>query len=148
MKALLQRVKDASVRVNDEVVGSIGNGLVVFIGVSRYDTESDACYLARKVTGLRIFSDRDDRFDLSAIEIGAELLVISQFTLLADTRKGRRPSFIDAAPPVEAERLFEGFVEAVNATGLRVSTGRFRHHMTVQIRNDGPVTVLVDSSDR
>lgn len=148
MKALLQRVKDASVKVGEEVIGSIGNGLVVFIGVSRYDTEEDAYYLARKVTGLRIFSDRDDRFNFSAVEKEAELLIVSQFTLLADTRKGRRPSFVDAASPVEAERLFERFVEAVSTAGIRVATGRFGHHMMVEICNDGPVTVLIDSSDR
>lgn len=148
MKALLQRVKDASVKVGDEVVGSIKIGLAVFIGVSRYDTKEDADYLARKVTGLRIFSDSDDRFNLSALDIGADVLVVSQFTLLADTRKGRRPSFIDAAPPAEAEELFERFMEAVRATGVRVATGRFGEHMMVEIKNDGPVTVLIDSSDK
>jgi D-tyrosyl-tRNA(Tyr) deacylase len=145
VKALLQRVTSASVNVGDEVVGSIGQGLVVFIGVAVGDTEADARFLAQKTADLRIFADETGKFNLSALDIKGELLVISQFTLLADTRKGRRPSFTGAAPPAEAEALFQRFVEQVGATGLRVETGRFQQYMHVEIHNDGPVTVLLDS---
>lgn len=145
MKALLQRVTRASVSVASEVVGRIGRGLVVFVGVASGDTEKDAQYLAQKTVSLRIFSDEEGRFNLSALDIKGELLVVSQFTLLADTRKGRRPSFIEAAPPAQAEEIFERFVEQARATGLRVETGRFQQYMQVEIHNDGPVTILLDS---
>ena len=145
MKALLQRVTGASVSVASEVVGRIGRGLVVFVGVADGDTEKDAQYLAQKTVSLRIFSDEVGRFNLSALDIKGELLVVSQFTLLADTRKGRRPSFIEAAPPAQAEELFERFVEQAGATGLKVETGRFQQYMQVEIHNDGPVTILLDS---
>ena len=148
MKALLQRVTRASVSVSSEVVGRIGPGLVVFIGVATGDTEKDAQYLAQKTVSLRIFSDEEGRFNLSALDIKGELLVVSQFTLLADTRKGRRPSFIEAAPPAQAEEIFERFVEQARATGLRVETGRFRQYMQVEIHNDGPVTILLDSKGK
>lgn len=145
MKALLQRVTSASVSVDDRIVGQIGQGLVVFVGVAAGDTEADAQFLAQKTVDLRIFADETGRFNLSALDIKGELLVISQFTLLADTRKGRRPSFTDAAPPSEAEALFQRFVEQAGATGLKVETGRFQQYMHVEIHNDGPVTVLLDS---
>lgn len=145
MKALLQRVTRASVSVASELVGGIGRGLVVFVGVASGDTEKDAQYLAQKTVSLRIFSDEEGRFNLSALDIKGELLVVSQFTLLADTRKGRRPSFIEAAPPAQAEEIFERFVEQARATGLRVETGRFQQYMQVEIHNDGPVTILLDS---
>ena len=145
MKALLQRVTKASVSGGSEVVGRIGQGLVVFIGVATGDTEKDAQYLARKIVSLRIFSDEEGRFNLSALDIKGELLMVSQFTLLADTRKGRRPSFTEAAPPAQAEEIFERFVEQARATGLRVETGRFQQYMQVEIHNDGPVTILLDS---
>ena len=148
MKALLQRVTRASVSVTSEVVGRIGRGLVVFVGVASGDTEKDAQYLARKIASLRIFSDEEGRFNLSALDIKGELLVVSQFTLLADTRKGRRPSFIEAAPPAQAEGIFERFVEQARATGLRVETGRFQQYMQVEIHNDGPVTILLDSKGK
>lgn len=148
MKALLQRVTRASVSVGGEVVGRIGRGLVVFIGVATGDTEKDAQYLAQKAVSLRIFSDEEGRFNLSALDIKGELLVVSQFTLLADTRKGRRPSFIEAAPPAQAEEIFERFVEQARATGLRVETGRFQQYMQVAIHNDGPVTILLDSKGK
>ncbi len=148
MKALLQRVTRASVRVSGEEVGSIGKGLVVLLGVAAGDTEKDAQYLAQKTANLRIFADWEGKFNLSALDASAGLLVVSQFTLLADTRKGRRPSFIDAASPDEASRLFRYFVEQVRALGLRVETGRFQAYMQVEIHNDGPVTVLLDSADR
>ena len=148
MKALLQRVTRASVSVGSEVVGSIGQGLVVFVGVANGDTEEDAQYLAQKTVGLRIFSDETGRFNLSALDIRGELLVVSQFTLLANTRKGRRPSFTEAAPPPQAEELFQQFVEQAAATGLKVATGRFQQHMQVEIHNDGPVTILLDSREK
>ena len=148
MKVLLQRVTEASVSVAGEVVGRIGRGLVVFVGVAAGDTEKDAQYLAQKTTKLRIFPDEAGRFNLSDLEIRGELLVVSQFTLLADTRKGRRPSFVEAAPPEQAEELFEKFVEQVRATGLKVETGRFQQYMQVEIHNDGPMTVLLDSRDK
>ena len=145
MKALLQRVTTASVSLGDEEVGRIGRGLVVFLGVASGDTEKDARYLAQKIASLRIFSDEEGKFNLSALDINGELLLVSQFTLLADTRKGRRPSFIEAAPPAQAEELFEYFVEQVRATGLKVETGRFQQYMQVEIHNDGPVTIQLDS---
>ncbi|MFB0559233.1 MAG: D-aminoacyl-tRNA deacylase [Dehalococcoidales bacterium] len=148
MKALLQRVTGASVSVGDEVVGRIGQGLVVFVGVADGDTEKDAQYLAQKTVSLRIFSDEEGRFNLSALDIKGELLVVSQFTLLADTRKGRRPSFTEAAPPAQAEELFEQFVEQARATGLKVETGRFQQYMQVEIHNDGPVTILLNSREK
>jgi len=148
VKALLQRVTGASVSVDSEVVGRIGQGLVVFVGVADADTEKDARYLAEKTVNLRIFSDEAGRFNLSALDIKGELLVVSQFTLLADTRKGRRPSFTEAAPPAQAEELFEQFVEQLRAAGLKVETGRFQQYMQVEIHNDGPVTILLDSREK
>ena len=148
MKALLQRVTNASVSVGGEMVGSIGRGLVAFIGVANGDTEKDARYLAQKIVNLRIFADQEEKFNLSALDIGGELLLVSQFTLLADTRKGRRPSFTDAAPPAEAEELFQQFVDEVRASGLKVETGRFQQYMQVEIHNDGPVTIMLDSKDK
>ena len=148
MKALLQRATKASVSVASEVVGRIGRGLVVFVGVANGDTENDAQYVVKKTVGLRIFSDEEGRFNLSALDIKGELLVVSQFTLLADTRKGRRPSFAEAAPLAQAEEMFERFVEQARATGLRVETGRFQQYMQVEIHNDGPVTILLDSKGK
>ena len=147
MKALLQRVTGATVSVAGEVVGRIGRGLVVFVGVASGDAEKDAHYLIQKIVNLRIFSDEASKFNLSALDIKGELLVVSQFTLLADTSKGRRPSFIEAAPPAQAEELFEQFVEQARAAGLKVATGRFQQYMQVEIHNDGPVTILLDSRE-
>ena len=148
MKVLLQRVTGASVSVGSEVVGKIGRGLVVFVGVAIGDTERDAQYLAQKMVSLRIFPDDAGRFNLSALDIKGELLVVSQFTLLADARKGRRPSFAEAAPPAQAEELFERFVDEARTTGLKVETGRFQQYMQVEIHNDGPVTILLDSREK
>jgi D-tyrosyl-tRNA(Tyr) deacylase len=134
--------------VAGEIVGKIGRGLVVFVGVATGDTEKDARYLAQRTVNLRIFSDEAGRFNLSALDIQGELLVVSQFTLLADTRKGRRPSFIEAAPPSQAEQLFELFVDEARATGLKVETGRFQQYMQVEIHNDGPVTIMLDSREK
>ena len=148
MKALVQRVSKASVSVNDEVVGKIGHGLVVLVGIARGDIDGDATYLADKIVNLRIFSDEASKFNLSALETGAEILIISQFTLLADTRKGRRPSFEAAAPPEQAQMLVNFFVERVRNAGLNVETGRFQQHMLVEIHNDGPVTIALDSKNK
>jgi D-tyrosyl-tRNA(Tyr) deacylase len=148
VKALVQRVSQASVSVAGEEVGRIGRGLVVFIGVAVGDTERDAQYLIQKVVNLRIFADAEEKFNLSAADINGELLLISQFTLLADTRKGRRPSFIEAAPPAQAEALFNYCVGLAQNSGLKVATGRFQQHMQVEIHNDGPVTVMLDSRDK
>ena len=145
MKALLQRVTSASVSIDGEVVGSIGRGLVVFVGVAEGDSPKDADYLVQKLVNLRIFADEAEKFNLSALDIKAELLLVSQFALLADTRKGRRPSFTEAAPPPQAEALFEHFVNEAKASGLKVQTGRFQQYMQVEIHNDGPVTIMLDS---
>ncbi|MDD5082662.1 MAG: D-aminoacyl-tRNA deacylase [Dehalococcoidales bacterium] len=148
MKALLQRVTRAAVSVGGEEVGRIGSGLVAFVGVANGDTAEDASYLAQRTVNLRIFADETGKFNLSLLDVKGELLVVSQFTLLADTRKGRRPSFTGAAPPTQAEVLVQQFVEQVQTTGLRIATGRFQQYMHVEIHNDGPVTILLDSRER
>ena len=148
MKALIQRVTRASVSVEGKIVGKIGPGLVVFIGVANGDSTEDIQYLTRKIVELRIFDDADGKFNLSALDVKGELLLVSQFTLLATTRKGRRPGFTDAAAPEIAETLFNQFVEQVRARGLKVETGRFQAHMLVEINNDGPVTIFIDSRER
>lgn len=148
MKALVQRVTKASVSVNGEVVGKIDRGLVVLVGVAREDTERDAIYIADKIVNLRIFADEASKFNRSALETGAEILIVSQFTLLADTRKGRRPSFEAAAPPEQAEALVNFFICQVRDAGLKVEIGRFQQHMLVEIHNDGPVTIALDSRDK
>lgn len=148
MKALLQRVTHASVTIDQSVVGRIGSGLVVLVGVASGDSLKDIQYLVQKTLGLRIFSDAEGKFNLSIQDVCGELLVISQFTLLADSRKGRRPSFIEAAPPVQAEELFNIFLQETCKSGLKVECGRFQTHMNVEIHNDGPVTIMLDSRDK
>ena len=148
MRALIQRVTQASVAVSDREVGRIGPGLVVFLGVAAEDTESDAQYLVDKSVNLRIFADEQNRFNRSALDIGAEFLIISQFTLYAGTRRGRRPDFTQAAPPEQAQRLYEHTVGLFQATGLTVVTGVFQEYMQVSLQNDGPVTLMLDSADR
>jgi D-tyrosyl-tRNA(Tyr) deacylase len=148
VKALVQRVTKALVSVRGGVVGEIGRGLVVLVGVAREDSEKDAIYLADKIVNLRVFEDEASKFNRSALETAAEVLIVSQFTLLADTRKGRRPSFETAAPPEQAEVLVDFFMEQVRASGLKVETGRFQQHMLVEIHNDGPVTIALDSRDK
>ena len=148
MKVLLQRVTAASVSVAGKEVGRIGRGLVVFVGVAVGDTERDVRYLVQKSLELRIFEDADGKLNLSALDTKGELLIVSQFTLLADTRRGRRPSFSGAVPPAEAEVLFGQFVEQALASGLKVATGRFQQYMQVEIHNDGPATVLLDSREK
>ena len=143
MRALVQRVSSASVSVGEKTVGSIKRGL----GVSKEDNEDDARYIVAKTVNLRVFPDEEGRFDRSALDIGAEFLVVSQFTLYGDTRKGRRPSFTEAAPPDLAEPLFDRTVKLFKDSMLNVETGRFQAHMTVSIHNDGPVTIMLDSAD-
>ncbi len=145
---MLQRVTSASVSVAGEVVGQIGSGLVVLVGVASGDTVSDTRYLAQRTANLRIFPDEEGKFNLSVLDIRGELLVVSQFTLLADTRKGRRPNFTEAAPPAQAEELIEQFIADARATGLKVETGQFQQYMQVEIHNDGPVTIMLDSQDK
>jgi len=147
MKACVQRVRWARVRVNGEIVGEIGPGLLVLLGVAIGDTEEDAQSLAKKILGLRIFEDQEGKMNLSVNEAGGAILVVSQFTLLADCRRGRRPSFTEAAPPDLANRLCSDFVELVRESGLPVATGRFREHMEVELLNDGPVTILLDTEE-
>ena len=146
MRAVLQRVSRAKVTVDGETTGEIGAGILILLGVGADDTESDAIYLVDKVVNLRIFDDEDDRMNRSIIDIGGDLLVVSQFTLYADTRKGRRPSYIKAASPDEANRLYEFFVEQSGKYVSKVGTGRFQAMMDVELVNDGPVTIILDSS--
>lgn len=148
MRALLQRVTKASVTVDERTIARIGTGLVLLIGIASSDTDEDARYLLGKAVNLRIFPDDQRRFDVSAMESKAALLLVSQFTLYADTRKGRRPGFTSAAPPEQAQPMFERFVRMARETGLQVETGRFQEHMLVEIHNDGPVTIMLDTADR
>lgn len=147
MRAVVQRVTRASVSIEGKIVGSIGKGLVIFLGVKNGDSEDDAKFLADKCVNLRIFADAAGKFNLSALEVGGEVLAISQFTLYGDTRKGRRPSFIDAAPPEISEPLYQRFVTNLRQSGLKVATGEFGAMMLVEIHNDGPVTILLESKD-
>jgi len=145
MRAVVQRVREASVTVAGRVVSRIGPGLLVLLGVGQGDTDQDATLLAEKVVNLRIFADDAGHMNLSALDTRGALLVVSQFTLYGDARKGRRPSFVQAAPPAEAERLYRRFVEAVRASGLAVGEGVFQADMDVALVNQGPVTILLDS---
>jgi len=145
MRACIQRVSRARVVVAGETCGQIGLGMLVLLGVADGDTEDDARQLAQKITGLRFFEDDQGKMNLSLADVSGAMLVVSQFTLLGDCRKGRRPSFTEAAPPEMAQRLYEIFVDAVARQGVEVATGRFRQHMEVELVNDGPVTLLVES---
>ena len=145
MRAVVQRVKQSSVKTKGEIVGRIGQGLLVLLGVARDDGAEDADYLADKVINLRIFEDEDGKMNRSLLEIGGQLLAVSQFTLLADCRKGRRPSFIAAAEPEKATELYETFIERVRQKGVDVQTGRFQAMMEVTLVNDGPVTIIIES---
>jgi D-tyrosyl-tRNA(Tyr) deacylase len=148
MRAVLQRVSRASVTVDGKVVGQIGRGILVLVGVEPDDTDEDARQLADRTISLRIFDDPEGKINLSLEDIGGSLLVVSQFTLLGDCRKGRRPSFIGAAPPELAEKLYNTFIGAAGSRGIPVATGRFRAMMDVKLVNDGPVTLLLDSRKR
>ena len=145
MKAVLQRVANAAVSVEGEILGSIGPGLCVLLGVSRADGPKEASRLAGKVARLRVFEDENGRFDRSLLDVGGEALVVSQFTLLADTAKGNRPSFTDAAPPDQAETLYEAFCDGLRGLGVPVATGRFGARMAVELVNDGPVTIVLEN---
>lgn len=151
MRAVVQRVSRAKVTVNEWTSGEIGHGLLVLLGVGHDDTEADAAYLAEKIAGLRIFpdsnaQDQDGKMNRSVQDVGGSVLAVSQFTLYGDVRRGKRPSFDAAAPPENARRLYEFFVERIKAAGLRCETGRFQEMMQVELVNDGPVTILLDSS--
>jgi D-tyrosyl-tRNA(Tyr) deacylase len=145
MRACVQRVSQAEVRIGDEVCGRIERGLVVLLGVAADDTPDDAVKLAEKIATLRIFDDADGKMNLGLVDVGGAMLVVSQFTLLGDCRKGRRPSFVAAAPPELAETLYEKFNATVAEQGIEVATGRFRQHMHVNLTNDGPVTLIMES---
>jgi D-aminoacyl-tRNA deacylase len=148
MKALLQRVDRAAVSVSGRVTGSIQKGLVAFIGIADNDTEKDIDYITDKIINLRIFPDEEGKFNISLSDLGYALLLVSQFTLLAETRKGRRPSFIHAAPPEKAEELFNKLVDIIRDRGVEVQTGEFQQHMIVEIINNGPVTIMLDSKEK
>ena len=145
MRAVVQRVSRAKVTVNQWVGGEIGHGLLVLLGVGQGDTEADATYLAEKIAGLRIFEDDAGKMNRSVLEVDGSVLAVSQFTLYGDVRRGKRPSFDAAAPPEQARKLYEFFVERMQAAGLRCETGRFQEMMQVELVNDGPVTILLDS---
>ena len=145
MRAVIQRVKKSSVTVNNKIIGKIGSGLLVFLGVTREDEMKDVDYLVEKIPNLRIFEDENAKMNRSLLETGGELLVVSQFTLLGDCRKGRRPSFTNAAVPDKAKELYEYFVSQVKLKGVKVKTGQFRAVMSVSLINDGPVTLIVES---
>jgi D-tyrosyl-tRNA(Tyr) deacylase len=145
MRAVVQRVKQSSVKTGNKIVGQIGKGLLVLLGVAKGDSIEDVDYLATKIANLRIFEDENGKMNRSLLETGGELLAVSQFTLLANCRKGRRPSFIEAAEPDTATKLYERFVEKVRDQGISVQTGRFRAMMEVALINDGPVTLVIDS---
>ena len=145
MRAVVQRVSRAKVTVEGEITGEISRGFVVLLGVADGDNQDDVIYMASKVVGLRVFEDADGKMNLGLADIGGSMLVVSQFTLLGDTRKGRRPSFIAAARPEAADALYRSFVAEVQGQGITVATGRFQTHMDVELVNDGPVTLLIDS---
>ena len=146
MRAVVQRVSRAQVSSNDFTSGEIGLGLLVLLGVGSEDTEADVDYLAQKIAGLRIFEDSEGKMNRSVVDVGGSVLAVSQFTLYGDVRRGKRPSFDDAARPQQARRLYERFVERIQAAGLRCETGRFQQWMRVELVNEGPVTILLDSS--
>ncbi|HLB26970.1 MAG TPA: D-aminoacyl-tRNA deacylase [Dehalococcoidia bacterium] len=147
MRVVVQRVSRASVSVDGEIVASIGRGLLLLVGVAQEDGEEEARRLAAKCAELRVFSDPEGKFNLSLLDLGGEALVVSQFTLLADTRRGRRPSFVGAAPPEAAEPLVEAFARAMREAGVPTQTGRFGAKMAVELANEGPVTIVLDSAD-
>jgi D-tyrosyl-tRNA(Tyr) deacylase len=145
MRAVVQRVSRARVTIGEWTSGEIGHGLLVLVGVGHDDTDADATYLAEKIAGLRIFEDSDGKMNRSVTDAGGSVLAVSQFTLYGDVRRGKRPSFDAAAPPDEARRLYEFFVQQIQALGLRCETGRFQETMQVELVNEGPVTILLDS---
>ena len=147
MRALLQRVSESRVDVDNQIVGDIGKGLCIFVGIAETDNDKDVTYLVDKILNLRIFPNTDGKFDLSALDINAELLIICQFTLYANTNKGRRPSFVRSAHPEKAKGMFNELVDRFKESNLKVESGKFQHHMHVSLIYDGPVTILIDSRD-
>lgn len=145
MRAVVQRVKEADVSVENKITGSINKGLMVLLGVEDGDTEADALYMAEKITGLRVFEDEDGKMNLSVVDVGGDILAVSQFTLLGDVRKGKRPSFTKAARPEEANELYRYFIKLVEERNVKTQEGVFQAEMLVRIYNDGPVTILLDS---
>ena len=148
MKAVIQRVKSASVSVDDKIIGEIATGFLILLGVEQSDTQDDLNYLVKKTIGLRIFKDDNKNMNLSIKDVGGEALVVSQFTLYADTSRGRRPSFIKAANPEEAESMYQQFCEQLTMNNLSVQTGKFGAMMDVSLVNDGPVTIMLDSREK
>jgi D-aminoacyl-tRNA deacylase len=145
LRAVIQKVKCASVTVNGEIVGKINSGILLFLGISNRDSIADITYVLEKVINLRIFDDADEKMNLSLLDVSGELLIVSQFTLYGDTRKGRRPSYFDAAPPNVANEIYELFVAEAQKKVAKVETGKFQAMMDVELTNDGPVTILIDS---
>jgi D-tyrosyl-tRNA(Tyr) deacylase len=148
LRVVLQRVKSAQVDVSNETISKIGPGLLLLVGIGNDDEKEDARYLVEKCLNLRIFEDENNKMNISGLDVKAEILTISQFTLFADTRRGRRPSFTDAAPPVKSEPMFDSFVTMLQESGLLVKTGKFGAYMQVKLENDGPVTIILNSKDR
>lgn len=145
MRAVVQRVSKGKVKVNNQITGEVKEGLLIYLGIGNEDTVEDIEYMVEKITNLRIFEDENEKMNLSVLDVEGEILVVSQFTLMGDCRKGRRPSFIEAAKPAKAESLYEEFVSKCKAIGIKVGTGKFQTHMMVHSINDGPVTILIDS---
>ena len=148
MRVVIQRVSSARVRVEGKILGEIGKGFLVLLGVGKEDTEKDADWLAEKIVGLRVFEDEQGKFNFSLKEVGGEILIVSQFTLYGDCRKGRRPSFDHSAPPELAEKLYNYFVEKVKEKGIKVATGKFQALMEVELVNQGPVTLIIDTQKK
>jgi D-tyrosyl-tRNA(Tyr) deacylase len=148
LRACIQRVTEASVTVDGEVVGQIDKGLLVLVGIGRLDGPEEVRWMAERIAGLRVFNDEQGKMNLALTDVGGAMLVVSQFTLWGDCRKGRRPSFIDAAEPAAANALYETFVRLIREMGIEVATGKFREHMTVALVNDGPVTLWIDTADK
>jgi len=148
MRAVIQRVSSAKVLVNDAITGSINRGLLVLLGIGNEDDDSDISYLSDKIINLRIFEDKDAKMNLSLLDVKGELLIVSQFTLLGDVRKGKRPNFMNAAPPKIAKEIYLKFIDKCRTHGLEIQTGEFGKHMSVELTNDGPVTIILDSKKR
>ncbi len=146
MRAVVQRISRAKVTVENEIVGQVGKGFLVLLGVSQDDTQDDVIFMAQKIAGLRVFRDTEGKMNLSLQDVGGQMLVVSQFTLYGDCRKGRRPSFVQAAPPEKADELYQSFVAEVRGQGIHVETGQFQADMDVELVNEGPVTLLIESN--
>ncbi len=146
MRAVVQRISRAKVTVENKIVGQVGKGFLVLLGISQDDTQDDVIFMAQKIAGLRVFRDTEGKMNLSLQDVGGQMLVVSQFTLYGDCRKGRRPSFVQAAPPEKADELYQSFVAEVRGQGIHVETGQFQADMDVELVNEGPVTLLIESN--